>query len=46
VIVGQGREKLEGQVEVDEFLFGGFEEGHPGRWSEKKALIVMGVEVF
>jgi hypothetical protein len=34
-MVGLVREKLEGKVEVDEFLYGGFEEGHPGRGPKK-----------
>jgi transposase-like protein len=44
-MVRPGREKLKGTVEVDETLYGSFEEGHPGRGSDKKALIIIGVEL-
>ena len=35
---------LEDDVEVDEFLVGGFDEGLPGRSNESKQLVILGVE--
>jgi hypothetical protein len=40
-----GRNLLNGDVEVDETYFGGLKEGHPGRGSITKALIILGVEI-
>lgn len=56
-LVASGRDKLragaplfEGDeppiaVEVDEFFVGGVEEGHPGRGTDEKALVICAVEV-
>jgi hypothetical protein len=44
-MVRPGREMLSGVVEIDESLYGGVEEGRPGRGSEKKALIIVAVEL-
>jgi transposase-like protein len=44
-MVRPGREKLTGAVEVDDAFVGGEEEGAAGRGSEKKARIVVAVEV-
>jgi transposase-like protein len=38
------REKLGGTVEVDEFYYGGFQEGKPGRGSENKTSVAIAVE--
>jgi transposase-like protein len=43
-MVRPGRDKLSGQVEVDETYLGGLEEGVIGRKIEKKALIAVGAE--
>lgn len=43
-MVRPGRDKLSGQVEVDETYLGGLEEGVRGRKTERKALIVVGAE--
>jgi len=43
-MVRPGRDKLSGQVEVDETYLGGLEEGVRGRKTEKKALIAVGAE--
>ena len=43
-MVRPGRELLNGRVEVDETYLGGLEEGHPGRGTQNKALIVVAVE--
>ena len=43
-MVRPGRDKLSGQIEVDETYFGGLEEGVIGRKAEKKALIAVGAE--
>ena len=43
-MVRPGRDKLSGQVEVDETYLGGLEEGVRGRKTENKALIVVGAE--
>ncbi len=44
--VAPGREKLHGEVEVDETLVGGVKEGKRGRGSENKSLVVVAVEVL
>ena len=43
-MVRPGRDKLSGQIEVDETYLGGLEEGVIGRKAEKKALIAVGAE--
>lgn len=43
-MVRPGRDKLSGQVEVDETYLGGLEEGVRGRKTEKKALIAVAAE--
>lgn len=43
-MVRPGREKLTGDVEVDETILGGFEEGVHGRETYKKALVVVAAE--
>jgi len=43
-MVRPGRDRLMGQVEVDEIYLGGLEEGVRGRQTEKKALIAVAVE--
>ena len=43
-MVRPGRDKLSGQVEVDETYLGGLEVGVRGRKTEKKALIAVGAE--
>jgi transposase-like protein len=43
-MVRPGRDRLRGQVEVDEAYIGGLEEGVHGRETEKKALIVIAAE--
>ena len=45
-MVTPGRHLLNGHVEVDETYIGGEEGGHPGRKVEKKAIVVVGIEVF
>jgi transposase-like protein len=45
-MVTPGRHLLSGQVEVDETYIGGEEEGHPGREVEKKAIVVIAIEVL
>jgi transposase-like protein len=45
-LVAPGREPLRGEVEVDEGLIGGPEEGRPGRGAETKSLVVLGVEII
>ncbi len=45
-MVTPGRHLLNGHVEVDETYIGGEEEGHPGRKVEKKAIVVVAIEVF
>lgn len=35
---------LQGKVEIDEFMVGGFEQGAPGRTHGKKSLVVLAVE--
>lgn len=45
-MVRPGREKLQGQIEVDEAYIGGASrEGNPGRSSERKVLVAIAVEV-
>jgi len=44
-LVAPDRERLKGEVEIDEQFIGGEEEGHPGRGSETKALVVCAVEI-
>jgi len=44
-MVRTGREKLSGLVEVDETYVGGLEEGAHGRHTEKKAIVVIAVEI-
>lgn len=44
--VAPGREKLSGEVEVDETFVGGKKEGKRGRGSENKSLVVIAVEVL
>jgi len=44
-MVRPGRDRLRGLVEVDETYWGGPEEGVIGRQTEKKALIIVGVEL-
>ncbi len=45
-MVTPGRKLLHGFVEVDETYVGGEEEGKPGRQIEKKAIVVVAVEVY
>jgi len=44
-MVRPGREKLSGLVEVDETYVGGLEEAVHGRHTEKKAIVVIAVEI-
>lgn len=44
-MIRPGREKLSGLVEVDETYVGGLEEGAHGRHTEKKAIVVIAVEI-
>ena len=44
-LVAPERDRLSGDVEVDEALVGGTEEGKPGRSKGKKALVVVAVEI-
>jgi len=44
-LVAPGREKLNREVEVDEGFVGGVEEGRPGRGADRKALVIIAVEV-
>jgi transposase-like protein len=43
-MVRPGRDRLTGRVEVDEAFIGGQEEGAAGRWTERKALIVVAAQ--
>lgn len=45
VLVHIDREPLKGEVEIDEAFIGGKEEGRPGRGAERKALVIVAVEV-
>ena len=44
-MVRPGRDLLGGRVEVDESYVGGEEEGASGRYTERKALVVIAIEV-
>jgi len=44
-LVAPDREKLKGEVEVDECYIGGSEEGKPGRSKGQKAVVVIAVEI-
>jgi transposase-like protein len=44
-MVRPGRDRLSGRVEVDETYVGGEEEGVSGRYTKKKAIVVLAVEV-
>ena len=44
-LVAPGREKLKGEVEVDESYVGGVDPGKSGREPGKKALVVLAVEI-
>lgn len=44
VMKSSEQHELSGQVEVDEFLVGGFEADSPGRSHGKKALVVLAIE--
>jgi len=44
-MVRPGRDLLSGRVEVDESYVGGEEEGAGGRYTERKALVVIAIEV-
>ena len=44
-MVRPGRERLSGLVEVDETYVGGLEEGVHGRHTEKKAIVVIALEI-
>jgi hypothetical protein len=41
----QGKDLLEGHVEVDEFFVGGQEKGKKGRGNDKKKLVVLAIKV-
>lgn len=41
-----GRERLSGQVEVDETYVGGKEEGVKGRQTEKKSIVLVAIEIL
>ncbi len=43
-MVRQGRDRLQGTVEVDETYWGSYEEGAIGRLTEQKALIIVAAE--
>ena len=45
-MVRPGRDRLSGEVEVDETYVGGVEEGVRGRQTETKSIVVIGVEVL
>ena len=45
-MVRPGRDRLSGEVEVDETYVGGVEEGVSGRQTEKKSIVVVAVEVL
>ena len=44
-MVRPGRDRLRGRVEVDETYIGGEEPGVAGRYTEKKAIVVVAIEV-
>lgn len=44
-MVRPGRDRLRGRVEVDETYVGGEEKGVSGRYTEKKAIVLVAVEV-
>ena len=44
-LVALGRERLKGEVEVDECYIGGPEEEKPGRSKGKKSLVIVSVEI-
>ena len=44
-MVRPGRDQLSGRVEIDETYVGGEEEGVSGRCTEKKAIVVVAIEV-
>jgi transposase-like protein len=44
-MVRPGRDRLSGRVEVDETYVGGEEEGVSGRYTEKKAIVAVAIEV-
>jgi len=44
-MVRPGRDHLSGRVEVDETYVGGEEEGVAGRYTQKKAIVVVAIEV-
>ena len=44
-MVRPGRDQLSGRVEIDETYVGGEEEGVSGRYTEKKAIVVVAIEV-
>ncbi len=44
-MVRPGRDRLGGRVEVDETYVGGEEEGVSGRYTDKKAVVVVAIEV-
>jgi len=45
-LVAPGRDKLKGEVEVDEAFVGGVEHGKAGREPGKKALVVVAIEII
>lgn len=45
-LVAPDRDRLHGEVEVDEMYVGGPEEGHPGRGAVDKVLVVTAVEAI
>ena len=45
-LVDMDREPLKGEVEIDEAFIGGKEEGRRGRGAERKALVIVAVEVI
>ncbi len=45
-MVRPGRDRLRGRVEVDETYVGGVEQGASGRGTEKKAIVVIAVEML
>lgn len=44
VMKSSGKNPLEGDVEVDEFVVGGFEKDKPGRSHGKKRMVVLGIQ--